>query len=817
MSAPTLALLVRSFPKLSESFILAEVLGLQEAGFNLIVYALKRPTDELQQPQIARLRRPIVYLPELPEAQLAAELARLWRQANVAHVHAHFIDAPARLAQHACGALGISFSISAHAKDIYLADPQDVAERLAAAKFTVTCTGHNLDQLRQRAVRGGEVHLNHHGVDTDYFSPATTSVGTGSLRLLAVGRLRAKKGYATALRAVAALRKAGLNCALDIVGYGPDEAELRALTMELGIADAVFFLGKRSHRELQQIYREHAIFLAPSEITEDGDRDGIPNVVLEAMASGMPVIASAVSGIPEAITHGEDGWLVPPADAATLAEALRLLASDINLRARLGVNARSRVQRDFSPQASQRRLTELLSSCLSAPRQADIGYVVMGFPRRSEAFISNEMLQLERLGTRLRVFAIKPGDDETPHDSVQQIGAPIEYLPRLASLSGTNFGGWLRNSWSRVGVAHRALFRRHPLRYARVALRAVSMCWRYPRGFLRPRKVFIKEFLQAGCIAEQILRDSGVRHLHGHFCHGATTVTWFAAQLTALPFSFTAHAKDLWQRDQNPGDLLPRKLRAAEFAVTCTDANRQQMHRCSEHDTAVATVYHGLDTEFFRPNKASQAASARPLLLAVGRLVEKKGFRYLIDACAQLRDRGLDFECLIVGEDGPQRPELLQRISEAGLETRFTFQAPVSHDALRRIYERATVFVLPCLIAEDGDRDGIPNVLAEAMAMELAVVSTAVSGIPEIVVDGQNGRLVAERDATALADALAALLTDSALASLLGRNARATILRQFDASRTHVQLKNLFDQSLAKHAKSAARTREQGTADEAIA
>lgn len=799
MPAPTLALLVRSFPKLSESFILAEVLALQDAGFNLVVYAMKRPTDVLQQPTAAQLRRAIVYLPEQSDEATVSQLIDHWRRANVSHVHAHFIDGPAAIAQRACAALGIGFSVSAHAKDIYLADPQDLAARMAAARFTVTCTAHNQQQLRKLAVHGGEVHLNHHGVDTDYFSPNSDARPNQGLRLLVVGRLRPKKGYATAIRALALLQHRQPSATLTIVGYGPDETALRQLANDLGVAAAVQFAGTRSHRELQAIYREHDIFLAPSEITQDGDRDGIPNVLLEAMASAMAVVASEVSGIPEAIEHGRDGWLVPPSDPAALANALNQLASDAPLRTELGANARVRVQKDFSPSAAQRRLTMLLSPYVAPASNAEVGYVVMGFPRRSEAFISNEILQLERLGMRLRIFAIKPGDDETPHDSVQEIRARIDYLPRLASLSGTRFLSWFRDSWKRVGSAHAVLWKRHPLRYTRVALSALRMCWRYPRRFLSPRKVFIKEFLQAGAIAEQLLRDPGVRHLHGHFCHGATTVTWLAAQLAGLPFSFTAHAKDLWQRDQNPGDLLPRKLRAAAFAVTCTDANRSEMHRCSVHETPIACVYHGLDTEFFKPDTASRRSGSRPLLLAVGRLVEKKGFRYLIEACAQLRERGLDFECLIVGEDGPQRPELMQRISNLGMETLFSFRPPVSHRELRAIYARAAVFVLPCLIADDGDRDGIPNVLAEAMAMELPVVSTAVSGIPEIVVDNHNGRLVAERDATALADAIGALLVDTAKAELLGQKARASILRQFDAARTHVLLKNLFDQSLAAH------------------
>jgi glycosyltransferase involved in cell wall biosynthesis len=151
------------------------------------------------------------------------------------------------------------------------------------------------------------------------------------------------------------------------------------------------------------------------------------------------------------------------------------------------------------------------------------------------------------------------------------------------------------------------------------------------------------------------------------------------------------------------------------------------------------------------------------------------------------------------------------------MSERFSILPPVSHRELRAIYERASVFVLPCLIADDGDRDGIPNVLAEAMAMELPVVATTVSGIPEIVADGQNGLLVAEREPAALAVAIGAILADPARAALLGRSARATILRQFDAAQTHVQLKNLFDQSLAGNAQPQAMRSELPAAGAVIA
>jgi glycosyltransferase involved in cell wall biosynthesis len=429
-----------------------------------------------------------------------------------------------------------------------------------------------------------------------------------------------------------------------------------------------------------------------------------------------------------------------------------------------------------------------------------VAYVVMGFPRLSESFISNEMLLLESFGMRLRVFAIKAGDAGVAHGSLGALRAPVSYLPRLTSLSGTSLPAWLRANLGACWPAHRRLIARRPLAWLGTCASALAMSWRYRKGPFAPlRKVFIKEFLQAGVIAEQVLAAGDVSQLHGHFCHGATTITWFASRLTGLPFSFTAHAKDIYQADQNPGDLLARKLRAARFVATCTDANRQHLEGCRDGESChVHTVYHGLDTGFFAPRRvaaedAAAADAALPRILAVGRFVEKKGLRHLVDACAMARDAGHRFRCTLLGEEGPELPAIRAAILRHGLEAQVELRGPVTHAELREIYASSTLFVLPCLIAGDGDRDGIPNVLAEAMAMGLPVITTAVSGIPEIVDDGHNGLIVPPADVAALARRISELLGDAALRQRLGAAARQTICERFDSRRTTLALQALFE------------------------
>ena len=319
------------------------------------------------------------------------------------------------------------------------------------------------------------------------------------------------------------------------------------------------------------------------------------------------------------------------------------------------------------------------------------------------------------------------------------------------------------------------------------------MALKYRKKWYAPlRKVFIKEFLQAGFIANQVRSIPSLRHLHGHFCHGATTITWFVSRLTGLPFSFTAHAKDIYQVDQNPGDLLARKLSAARFVTTCTGANASHLGKRFPQCDHVHAVYHGLNTAYFAPPSSEQRSAEIPRILAVGRFVQKKGFADLVDACAMLKRSEAEFHLTIIGEQGDQSEAIENQIRQLGLGNVIQLRGPVTHDELRREYHRSEIFALPCLVAPDGDRDGIPNVLAEAMATGMAVVTTAVSGIPELVRDGVDGLMVPERDPQALAAALKRLLENRSLRSQLGTAARARVCAVFDSRQTTTQLKSLF-------------------------
>ena len=425
-----------------------------------------------------------------------------------------------------------------------------------------------------------------------------------------------------------------------------------------------------------------------------------------------------------------------------------------------------------------------------------IAYILKGFPRLSETFIANEIHLLETMGLRLKLFSIKQGDEQT-HAVVDKIAAPLDYCPQTTSLSGTTLGRWLNENWPHYKAANLRVLRRSPVAYLFTLMRAVWMMLSYRSSLLaRPKKVFIKEFLQAAYIADQILDDPRIGHLHGHFCHGATTITWFISLLTGLEFSFTAHAKDIYQKQLNPGDLLEKKIRSSRFVVTCTGANHTHLSALSPAPDHVHTIYHGLDTGYFTPAPEKRDIDP-PLILSVGRFVEKKGFDLLIEACASLKADGHDFHCIIVGEKGDAYPTVTRLIKHHKLEKHITLHRAVTQSELRELYHRATLFTLPCRIIADGDRDGIPNVMVEAMSCGLPCVSTRISGIPELVKHQINGLLIEQNDCQALAAALLKLLGNEALRTRLSEQARNTVLTDFNSRQTTLELQRLLQASLS--------------------
>jgi glycosyltransferase involved in cell wall biosynthesis len=392
-----LGVLVKIYPKLSETFILEEVLGLERLGLSLRLYALAPATDAITHPAVSRVQAPLVVVPASPRGHLAAFAARHgrllagaplrylstlahaagrglqgladfaragWlavqlRDDGVAHLHSHFIALPADIAALVARLLGLPFSISAHAKDIYLSALPDLQRRLMAARFTVTCTEANRRVLAEVAPRAA-VHRMYHGVDHALFHPAQRRLASTVPLIVSVGRLRDKKGLDCLIDACALLRDRGLAFACEIVGYGEEQARLQAQIERLGLAAQIRLVGKLAREQVIERYARAALYVQPSRISADGDRDGIPNVLLEAMAMGLPVVATRVSGIPELVEDGVSGLLVEADQPAALADAMARLLATPSLCSDLGCRARDTVTAQFDNDHNLRLLCGLL-------------------------------------------------------------------------------------------------------------------------------------------------------------------------------------------------------------------------------------------------------------------------------------------------------------------------------------------------------------------------------------------------------------------------------------------------------------------------
>lgn len=434
-----------------------------------------------------------------------------------------------------------------------------------------------------------------------------------------------------------------------------------------------------------------------------------------------------------------------------------------------------------------------------------VAYLLKGYPRVSELFIASEIHRLETHGVSLNLYVIKPADEAFHHPVVDRIRAVPRRLPPVSSLSKQPLHRWLRANYRPFMPGLRSALRRHPRGLVLAGFEATCQSIRARKGYW-PRKIYVKEFLQALAFVDLVEADGGADLIHAHFAHGTTTVAWFASMILGVPFSFTAHAKDIYEPSLNPAGLLARKMRAAAFVTTCTGANHAHLQTI-EPDADVRLIYHGLNADFAtllnRPlPETGHTATANPErvsaatleIISVGRQVPKKGFDVLIDATALLVERGLDARLTIAGEDGPEHPRLMAQLTRLRLGDRVRFAGTVTQSELFDLYRSSTVFALACRIDGNGDRDGIPNVLVEAMASGLPVVSTDVSGIPEVLTDGETGRLVPPEDAEALADAIWRIAKDPAEAVRLGQAGADLIKTRFDGDRLARSLAALFEQ-----------------------
>lgn len=390
--------------------------------------------------------------------------------------------------------------------------------------------------------------------------------------------------------------------------------------------------------------------------------------------------------------------------------------------------------------------------------------VLKGYPRISETFISNEIYLLERLGIPLEIYSLRRPRENFTHGLVTEILAPVTYVPEYVKL-------WWRTLFRTNG----RFFLKHPVRYSAICLQAVI------RAMERGTTATLRHFLQAGHLASLKVSDRPVVHLHAHFCHTPTSVTLFLSQLTGVPFSFTAHAKDIYTSEPSQ---LRRKIRKARFVVTCTEYNARYLKSVAGNiNTPIYTIYHGINLSYFA--YGHNPPEGEPYrILSVGRLVEKKGYDDVLKALAMLRrspSRGkpFNFEFIHIG-DGDDGEKIKKMAAELDLKDVVKFLGTLPHEKVIPFYRTSHVFVLGCKRALNGDQDGLPNVILEAMAVGIPVVATNFSAIPEAVIHGETGILVEPGRPEAIARAIEEVFERYDSSRKRAEKARRIVEEKFD-------------------------------------
>ena len=405
-----------------------------------------------------------------------------------------------------------------------------------------------------------------------------------------------------------------------------------------------------------------------------------------------------------------------------------------------------------------------------------IGIVLKGYPRLSETFISQEILSLQKLGFDFHIISLRHPTDKAIHPVNKEITAPVTYLPEYIHDDPLR----VLKAWWRV--------RRFP-GYAKA-----WRCFRkdMARDFTRNR---FRRFAQGMVIAGEF--NTIVPAYYAHFLHTPTSATRYAAIITDSPFAISAHAKDIWT---SPDWEITEKLADCNWLATCTAGARDHLQNLTAHRDKIHLIYHGLDLKRFPApsepvsKRSGQDAGNSLRIITVGRAVVKKGLDNLLSALALLPG-DLHWQWTHIG-GGELKPQLIAQANALGISDHCKFCGALDQTQVIAAYNASDLFVLPCRIDRNGDRDGLPNVIVEAQSQRLAVISTPISGIPELIEHEKNGILVEPDNPRLLAEAIQRLAADPKLRNRMGREGEAKVRAEFDHLTTVTELADLLGEML---------------------
>ncbi|HDZ81976.1 MAG TPA: colanic acid biosynthesis glycosyltransferase WcaL [Roseobacter sp.] len=408
---------------------------------------------------------------------------------------------------------------------------------------------------------------------------------------------------------------------------------------------------------------------------------------------------------------------------------------------------------------------------------APLAIVVKGWPRLSETFIAQELVALEEAGLRFDIWSLRHPTDEKTHPLHDRLKARVRYLPE-----------YLRDAPDRVAAAREAA---QTLPGYEAALEV------FERDLARDNTPNRRRRFGQACVMAHEL-PPGTRGIYAHFLHTPSSVARYAAILRGLEWSFSAHAKDIWTSPEwELREKLDPTAHGAAFGATCTAFGARHLRNLAGDPGRIDLVYHGLDLGRFPapPSRQLRRVSDTFRMMSVGRMVEKKGFDNLIDALALLPD-GLDWHWTHIG-GGDLSQTMKARAQSLGISSRISWRGACDQPEVIDAMRVADLFVLPSRIAQDGDRDGLPNVLMEAASQKLPILSTPVSAIPEFIDSGKNG-VLSDDAPVALAAAMQAFATDPTLGPKLADAAFIRLKADFTMDPGIAQLKTRLTAMLSR-------------------
>lgn len=389
----------------------------------------------------------------------------------------------------------------------------------------------------------------------------------------------------------------------------------------------------------------------------------------------------------------------------------------------------------------------------------NILYFLQQFPKVSETFILNEISELENRGHNVAVFALGNPDEEILHEEFEDLEAEI-YYPEYPSYSDLD-----QLLWTKLAKP----------------------------SFLKTLKLNkgLKNRLTQAYMTREIVRFAKNLHfepeiIQTHFSNKSKLPAYSASKILNIPFTIEVHAYDIFSKDKK--EFSQKFLKKPDKIITVSEYNKNYLQTEFDIKKPIDVVPVSIDTEKFKP----QGLEEQNKIVSVARLVEKKGFKYGIKAFAQIANKYPDLEYNIIGK-GDKKKELEKLVEEEGLEDRVNLLGHVTDERLKREIEESKAFLLPCVIAENGDRDAMPMVVKESMSLETPCVSTTVSALPEIIEDAKDGYLVEPKNADELAEKISELLDSEHKRSKFGENARKKVISQYDISSNAAKIESIFE------------------------